>query len=89
MEQYLVAVASLPAGVFQPYSGVKTSILILDKSLARHSAWRDRQLLGCVAMDDLTVTAGVDAYPRLGDRIYAAPHRFIALLPQSDGEGDG
>ena len=25
-------VISLPAGVFQPYSGVKTSILILDKS---------------------------------------------------------
>ena len=40
------------------------------------------QLLGCVAMDDLLVTAGVDAYPRLGDRIYAAPHRFIALLPR-------
>jgi uncharacterized protein len=40
------------------------------------------QLLGCVAMDDLVVTAGVDAYPRLGDRIYAAPHRFIALLPR-------
>ena len=31
----LVAVVSLPAGVFQPYSGVKTSILILDKSLAK------------------------------------------------------
>jgi type I restriction enzyme M protein len=31
----LVAVISLPAGVFQPYSGVKTSILILDKSLAK------------------------------------------------------
>ncbi|MCP4545815.1 MAG: ATP-binding protein [bacterium] len=40
------------------------------------------QLLGSVAMDDLVVTAGVDAYPRLGDRIYAAPHRFIALLPR-------
>lgn len=40
------------------------------------------QLLGCVAMDDLQVTAGLDAYPRLGDRIYAAPHRFIALLPR-------
>lgn len=40
------------------------------------------QLLGCVAMDDLRVTAGVDAYPRLGDRIYAAPHPFIALLPR-------
>lgn len=31
----LVAVVSLPAGVFQPYSGVKTSILILDKRLAK------------------------------------------------------
>jgi len=40
------------------------------------------QLLGCVAMDDLVVTAGVDAYPRLGDRVYAAPHKFIALLPR-------
>ncbi len=35
LEEYLVAVVSLPAGVFNPYSGVKTSILILDKSLAR------------------------------------------------------
>ncbi len=32
----LVAVVSLPAGVFNPYSGVKTSILILDKRLARN-----------------------------------------------------
>ena len=35
VEEYLVAVVSLPAGVFNPYSGVKTSILILDKALAR------------------------------------------------------
>ena len=35
VEEYLVAVVSLPAGVFNPYSGVKTSILILDKVLAR------------------------------------------------------
>ena len=34
VEDYLVAVVSLPAGVFQPYSGVKTSILLLDRSLA-------------------------------------------------------
>lgn len=40
------------------------------------------QLLGSVAMDDLRVVAGVKCYPRLGDRIYAAPHRFIALLPE-------
>jgi len=35
VENYLVAVVSLPAGVFNPYSGVKTSILILDKTLAK------------------------------------------------------
>ena len=35
VENYLVAVISLPAGVFQPYSGVKTSILLLDKALAQ------------------------------------------------------
>ncbi|MFA5774446.1 MAG: N-6 DNA methylase [Ilumatobacteraceae bacterium] len=35
VDEYLVAVVSLPAGVFNPYSGVKTSILILDKSLAK------------------------------------------------------
>ena len=37
VEDYLVAVVSLPAGVFNPYSGVKTSILILDKSLAKRT----------------------------------------------------
>ena len=35
VEEYLIAVVSLPAGVFNPYSSVKTSILILDKSLAK------------------------------------------------------
>ncbi len=37
VEEYLVAVVSLPPGVFNPYSGVKTSVLVLDKSLARRS----------------------------------------------------
>ena len=37
VEEYLVAVVSLPAGVFKPYSGVKTSILMLDKALARRT----------------------------------------------------
>ena len=37
VEDYLVAVVSLPAGVFKPYSGVKTSILILDRALARRT----------------------------------------------------
>lgn len=34
-ENYLYAVISLPSGVFNPYSGVKTSVLILDKALAK------------------------------------------------------
>lgn len=32
---YLYAVVSLPAGVFNPYSGVKTSILLMDRTLAK------------------------------------------------------
>jgi type I restriction enzyme M protein len=35
VENCLHAVVSLPAGVFQPYSGVKTSILLMDKQLAK------------------------------------------------------
>lgn len=35
VDNYLVGVISLPAGVFNPYSGVKTSILWLDKTLAK------------------------------------------------------
>ena len=35
VDKYLVAVVSLPAGVFNPYSGVKTSILILDRLVAK------------------------------------------------------
>jgi len=37
LKDSLVAVISLPAGCFNPYSGVKTSILILDKSIAKQS----------------------------------------------------
>ena len=37
VEDCLVGVISLPAGVFQPYSNVKTSILILDKGLNQKS----------------------------------------------------
>jgi len=35
VENYLYAVVSLPAGVFNPYSGVKTSILLMDKAFAK------------------------------------------------------
>ncbi|MFO0793756.1 MAG: N-6 DNA methylase [Candidatus Brocadiaceae bacterium] len=33
--EYLWAVVSLPAGIFNPYSGVKTSILLMDKVVAK------------------------------------------------------
>ncbi|MBU1862684.1 MAG: N-6 DNA methylase [Candidatus Omnitrophica bacterium] len=35
VEHSLYAVVSLPAGVFNPYSGVKTSVLLLDKNLVK------------------------------------------------------
>lgn len=35
VENSLYAVVSLPAGVFNPYAGVKTSVLLLDKQLAK------------------------------------------------------
>ncbi len=44
----LVAVVSLPAGVFQPYSGVKTSILIIDRALVKE---RDEVLFVKVTND--------------------------------------
>jgi type I restriction enzyme M protein len=34
-ENYLYAVVSLPAGIFNPYAGVKTSILLLDRQFAK------------------------------------------------------
>jgi len=37
VENYLWAVVSLPAGVFNPYAGVKTSVLFLDRNLAKRT----------------------------------------------------
>jgi len=37
VDNYLYAVISLPAGVFQPYSGVKTSVLLLDREIAKRN----------------------------------------------------
>lgn len=40
------------------------------------------QFLGTVRSDTLAVSAGVANYPRLGDRVYAAPHKFVGLVPR-------
>jgi len=37
VNEFLVGVISLPSGVFQPYTGVKTSILVLDRVVARRN----------------------------------------------------
>ncbi len=37
VEEYLIGVISLPSGVFMPYTGVKTSILVLDRVEARRN----------------------------------------------------
>lgn len=46
------------------------------------------QLLGSVPMEDISISVGVDNYPRLGDRVYSAPHQFIALIPTLMGSKD-
>lgn len=54
VENYLYAVVSLPAGVFQPYSGVKTSVLLFDKELAKQ---RDEILFVKVENDGYSLGA--------------------------------
>ena len=39
------------------------------------------QLLGSIALSDLSVTSGVSTYPRLGDRVYSAPAAFLSTIP--------
>jgi type I restriction enzyme M protein len=54
IEKYLVGVVSLPSGVFKPYSGVKTSILILDRQLSQKT---DKIFFGKVENDGYSLGA--------------------------------
>lgn len=54
VENSLYAVVSLPAGVFNPYAGVKTSVLLLDKKLAKE---RDEVLFVKVENDGYSLNA--------------------------------
>lgn len=47
------------------------------------------QLLGSIRPHDLKIEAGVDAYPRLGDRAYSAPAELIALMPELTSKKPG
>ncbi len=54
IENSLYAVVSLPSGVFNPYAGVKTSILLLDKQLAKE---RDEVLFVKIENDGYSLGA--------------------------------
>lgn len=53
-DNFLWAVVSLPSGIFQPYSGVKTSILLFDRQLAKKT---DKVLFIKVATDGFDLGA--------------------------------
>lgn len=71
VENYLYAVVSLPAGVFQPYSGVKTSVLLFDKELAKQ---RDEILFVKVENDGYSL--GAQRRPIAGNQFPEA-HEII------------
>lgn len=56
---------------------------ILGPGAPRHNidAVGTIQLLGSISMDELRVGPGVESYPRLGDRVYAAHHKFVSKIP--------
>jgi len=74
VQNSLVAVISLPAGVFQPYSGVKTSILILDKRLAKQT---DRVLFVKVNHDGFAL--GAQRRPIDNNELPQAQHALAAF----------
>lgn len=45
------------------------------------------QLLGSINVEHLKIQAGIDSYPRLGDRVFSAPAEFIGSLPELMTEG--
>jgi type I restriction enzyme M protein len=54
IETSLTGVISLPAGIFQPYSGVKTSLLILDKERNKK---QKNIFIGIINFDGFTLTS--------------------------------
>ncbi|HBM66135.1 MAG TPA: restriction endonuclease subunit S [Pseudomonas sp.] len=80
VQNSLVAVVSLPAGVFQPYSGVKTSILILDKRLAKQT---DKVLFVKVGNDGFAL--GAQRRPTDHDDLPAAEQALTAFFSNPAG----
>jgi type I restriction enzyme M protein len=76
VENYLYAVVSLPAGVFNPYSGVKTSILLMDKAIAKQ-----RNEILFVKIDNDGYNLGAQRTAVKGSQLeeaIALTHEFVA-----------
>ncbi|MBN9352214.1 MAG: N-6 DNA methylase [Chitinophagaceae bacterium] len=71
VENYLYAVVSLPAGVFNPYSGVKTSILLMDRKVAKQ-----KEEILFIKIDKDGYNLGAQRTPIKGEQLSEA----IALL---------
>jgi len=85
VESCLVAVVSLPAGVFNPYSGVKTSILILDKRVHKQT---DRVLFVKVQNDGFNL--GAQRRAVAGNDLPEATRLLRSWMTAPDQfEGDG
>lgn len=78
VENYLYAVVSMPAGIFQPYSGVKTSVLLFDKELAKQ---RDKVLFVKIENDGYSL--GAQRRKATGDEM---PQALELIEAFKDGE---
>ena len=77
----LIAVVSLPAGVFNPYSGVKTSILILDRRRAKTCdsvlfVKVENDGFGLGAQRRAVTGSDLPEAKRLLEAFFAAPEKF-------------
>ncbi len=89
-EYGLFAVVSLPAGIFQPYSGVKTSILLLDKTIVKNEKYGNNILFIKIENDgfDLGAQRRPSAKNDLPDALkfilaYKSSQKKDAALPQN------
>ena len=77
VEECLVAVVSLPRGVFNPYSGVKTSILLLDKVLARNT-----ERIAFFKVENDGYDLGAQRHPIEGNELPQVRDEIVAYLQQ-------
>lgn len=93
----LYAVVSLPGGVFQPYSGVKTSILLIDNEVARENSEiafikvsADGFDLGStkrvIEKNDLPVALEIINAYKVGSKI---EHEIVSYVSKKDIEASG